>query len=95
MSTSVTKLLEVAKETGYVHFPQGVMVWRTGSGKWAAEFITKDTQKTSETTAKVELVSPDAALADLEERVLASARSRLSSIEKDAEKLRTAMGAKK
>jgi len=92
---SVTKLLEVAKETGYVHFPQGVMVWRTSGDKWAADFITKDTQTPSQTTVRAESGSPDAALVDLEERVLASARSRLNSIEKDAEKLRTAMGAKK
>jgi len=93
--TSITKLLEVANETGYVHFPQGVMVWRTVGGKWAADFITKDTQTPSQTAVKIESGSPDAALMDLEERVLASARSRLDSIEKDAEKLRTAMGAKK
>jgi len=92
--TSITKLLEVARETGFVHFPQGVMVWRTTGGKWVADFITKDTQTPSAMMVKYESGSPDSAIMDLEERVLTAAKARLNSIEKDAEKLRAAMGVK-
>jgi len=95
MSTSVTKLLELAKETGYAHFPQGVMVFRKSSGKWHAAIITKDTETPSSIVAHEESGSADSAIMDLEERITASAKQKLDSARREVEKYEKAIGGSK
>lgn len=95
MTTSVTKLLELAKATGYEHFPQGVMVFRKSSGKWHAAIITKDTETPSSIVAHEESGSADSAIMDLEERITASAKQKLDSARREVEKYEKAIGGSK
>lgn len=93
---SISKLLELAKESGWMmNHPLGLVVHRTASGKWHAALISDDTQKISAIGITQTSGSADAALFDLEERITVFAKNKLESAKREVERYEGLIGGKR
>ena len=90
MNTTIEQLLKACHEANIVHFPQGLIIRRSGSG-WSVRVLRDEKQLEFSSASNATGKTPEAALEALRKAVCAALEARQDRYAKDAAAAREAL----